>query len=251
MSIRNISLEYYRSTVDGTKLAMEIYWDNVPRPPLVYLHGFSNDLTHVRQLVLQLEMRFFSDFTVINPDMRGRTFSEGLPDLNLLELQDVVDAVSWVANNAHYQDTVTSWNRVFLAGHSGGGGNVLAMLARYPRVFTRAWAACPISDYARWFRETTPRHRQEMLTWVGSTPEEGPLEYQRRSGLYLLEDLSTPLLILHGAQDQVVSVEHSRRYVTKARKLGKPVKYIELPNAGHAPLLTTQTKRKIKQFLFG
>jgi dipeptidyl aminopeptidase/acylaminoacyl peptidase len=44
---------------------------------------------------------------------------------------------------------------------------------------------------------------------------------------------STPLLMLHGAKDQVVPVKQSRSLAQKLKAAGKPATYIEQPQADH------------------
>jgi acetyl esterase/lipase len=45
---------------------------------------------------------------------------------------------------------------------------------------------------------------------------------------------SPPLLVVHGNRDEVVSVNQAREFATRARELGAPIGYAELPYAHHA-----------------
>ena len=47
------------------------------------------------------------------------------------------------------------------------------------------------------------------------------------------EDIALPLLLVHGKKDQVVPFDQSHDMAKKLEKLGKPVQFIEQPEADH------------------
>lgn len=90
-------------------------------------------------------------------------------------------------------------DRVYLMGLSMGGMGTFELLARRPGTFA---AAAPICG--------------------GTNPDLLPI-YAKR----------VPLWIFHGAADQVVKVEHSRRVVEALDELNAKCKYSEYPGVGH------------------
>ena len=59
-----------------------------------------------------------------------------------------------------------------------------------------------MSDYADWFRnDETGEFRDEMLVWIGCTPEQDEEAYRSRSGLTTVRNMLTPAYIVHGETD--------------------------------------------------
>ncbi len=173
----------------------------------------------------------------IRPEMRGRGDSSGRPDCNGYELQDAVDAVEFARKE--FADRILEPEKVYLSGGSGGGGNVFAILGKFPDYFCRAHADCGISDYAEWFRgDHVGEFRDEMEEqgWIGGTPDTCPEAYRSRSGAVTIGNLLTPLILFHGEKDRRVPAEQARILMDAVRRHGKNAlaSYFELPGCGGA-----------------
>lgn len=169
----------------------------------------------------------------ISVEMRGRGDSQGKPDCNGWELQDVVDAVEFAKQT--YADRIADPERVTLIGGSGGGGNVMGLLGKFPDYFCRARAECGIGDYGVWYKnDKVGEFRDEMDVWMGTTPERDPEAYASRSGAVTACNLLTPVIVFHGDRDPRVPVEQARLFVEAARRAGKGhlVEYYELKGVG-------------------
>jgi acetyl esterase/lipase len=68
---------------------------------------------------------------------------------------------------------------------------------------------------------------------LGGTPDEVPEAYRNASPISHVDEESAPFLVIHGAKDFDVPVEHSRRLVEALCEAGVEVVYDELPNADH------------------
>jgi hypothetical protein len=171
------------------------------------------------------------DYFVISPEMRGRGDATGHPDCNGWELQDVIDAVEFARH--HYHDRIVSPEIVFLSGGSGGGGNVFAILGKFPDYFAAARAYYGISDFAFWHTfDRKGEFRDELEgvdgkdpkgrpAWIGGSPETRSEAYRSRGGLTTVSNLLTPTLVFHGASDGRVPVLHARLWVGAAQGLGR------------------------------
>ena len=173
----------------------------------------------------------------IRPEMRGRGRSGGKPDCNGFELQDAVDAVDFARKN--FPDLILEPEKVWLSGGSGGGGNVLAALGKFPDFFCRAHADCGVYDYARWFRDDAVgefRDEMEGQGWIGGTPDTNPEAYRSRSGVTTVGNLLTPLIVFHGEKDFRVPALQAHLLLEEAAKQGKHalLSYFELPGTGGA-----------------
>ncbi|MCK4549201.1 MAG: prolyl oligopeptidase family serine peptidase, partial [Candidatus Krumholzibacteria bacterium] len=110
-------------------------------------------------------------------------------------------------------------DRIYLAGHSMGGHGSWYLGVHYPD----RWAALnPMSgygDYRLW--------NQDIPDW------QVPL-YEDKSACFFLENLlHLPVYNIHGAKDDDVSVEHSRRLMTSLNNLNYQAVYNEDPDKPH------------------
>jgi acetyl esterase/lipase len=127
-------------------------------------------------------------------------------------------------------------NRVTVVGHSAGGQLALWAAApggEYGPTRVRVAAAvglAPVADL-RWAYE----HRcgnGAVESWLGGSPMEHPGRYREASPAERLP-LGIRQLVLHGAPDEDVPVEISRRYAQAAAAAGDAVTFMELPDAAH------------------
>ncbi len=170
-------------------------------------------------------------YFVVEPEMRGRGDATGHPDCNGWELQDVVDAVEFARK--HYRDRIATPGVVLLAGGSGGGGNVFALVGKYPDTFAAARASYGISDYGLWHtfdRKGEFRDELEGIAgkdpkghppWIGGSPETNAEAYRSRGGLTTVGNLLTPTLVFHGSDDARVPVLQARLWVGAAHGAGR------------------------------
>ncbi|MGG1514300.1 prolyl oligopeptidase family serine peptidase [Paenibacillus oryzisoli] len=225
---------YYASSVTpAIKLAVNVLKPVTGKPAsmLVKLHGWHMSMPEPQKRDAPSEHT--EEYLIVQVDMRGRAFSEGEADCNGYELMDAYDAIEFV--KSEYAAYLSDPEIVYLEGGSGGGGNVLAMLGKFPDTFAAASAFYPISDYARWYgQDQTGEFRDDMDIWIGCTPDEELERYEARSGLHLAGNLQTPLYMVHGDGDIRVPVAHARAYASRAQDLGKArlVQYEELPGVG-------------------
>jgi acetyl esterase/lipase len=73
------------------------------------------------------------------------------------------------------------------------------------------------------------------LALMDGTKERHPDRYAAGSPIALLP-AGVPVVCLHGDADSVIPLEHSQRYVAKAKQAGDPAKLITLPGADHPNL---------------
>ncbi len=196
---------------------------------LVNMHGWHGGVKkpHADDVPDPLARNHF----VIVPEMRGRGDATGQPDCNGWELQDVIDAVDFARR--HYRDRIASPELVFLSGGSGGGGNVFALVGKFPDTFAAARAYYGISDYALWHtfdRKGEFRDELEGIDgkdpkgrppWIGGSPATNPEAYRSRGGLTTVGNLLTPTLVFHGSDDARVPVLHARLWVGAAHGAGR------------------------------
>lgn len=234
--------EYPSSTDAKLRLFAKFACETPKGVLLVKMHGWHGQVktTHSDNVPDPADRGYFS----ISPEMRGRGDATGNPDCNGWELQDVIDAVEFARR--HYRDRIANPEIVMLSGGSGGGGNVYALLGKYPDYFTAARATSGMSDYGLWFIfDRKGEFRDELegswaqnpkgwRAWIGGTPETNPEAYRSRGGLTTAGNLLTPTIVFHGADDVRVPALHARLWVGAAHGQGRGalVRYHELAGVG-------------------
>jgi hypothetical protein len=164
-------------------------------------------------------------------EMRGRGRSSGKADLSGWELQDWIDAVEFAKRE--YAEHISDPECVYAEGGSGAGGNVYAIVGKFPDYFSAAIVRSGMSDYALQCElDEIGEFREDCVAWIGGTPGDNPEGYRSRGGITTVRNLLTPLHIDHGETDVRVTIAHARRYVAAARALGRTVKYLEWPDVG-------------------
>jgi hypothetical protein len=142
---------WYASTITSgptgpIALRAELNYDNArPNAPIaVVMHGYSptnGNLDSVRPHAQRLRD---DGFFAISVAMRGRDGSAGVRDSGGLEIHDVYDAVESVKNE--FPALVDPTN-VHITGYSGGGGNVMSAITKFPDYFRVGSSFFGMSDY--------------------------------------------------------------------------------------------------------
>jgi hypothetical protein len=126
-------------------LKAELNYNNgVSNAPIaVVMHGYSasSDIASIRANAQHLRD---AGFFAISPTMRGREGSQGRRDSGGVEIYDIYDAVEAV--KATFAPYVSPAN-VHITGYSGGGGNAMSALTKFPDYFCLGSSFYGMSDY--------------------------------------------------------------------------------------------------------
>lgn len=109
--------------------------------------------------------------------------------------------------------------RVVLTGYSAGGNGTWSLASKHPERFA---AIVPVCGFVSNFKG-----RASAVDYPALAAGDDPYtEIAKKVA-------SLPILIFHGAKDDVVSPDESRKMFAALKKLGATVNYIELPDANH------------------
>ncbi len=171
----------YASRVDGTApLLADVAYvaDGRRKPLLVVMHGYGGGREAVSLDLRELAPR---GVFALAPDMRGRGGSAGRWDSGGLDVHDILDAV--LAALARYPDEIDARN-LNIVGYSGGGGNAIACMVRFPDLFQTAVSFFGISDYGGWHRSGgRPDCNQWMEAALDGTPDQVPGLFEARNAI--------------------------------------------------------------------
>lgn len=210
------SLTFIPKNLDRTK----------KHPLILFAHGgvhsnFGTGYIHiVRELIGQ-------GYSIIATDYRGSTgygheFAEQI-DYGGREVDDVFEGRKWMLSNYSFLDP----KRVGMIGWSHGGLITLMNIFQHPDAFAAAYAGVPVSDLVARMGYKSESYRSifSAKNHIGKTASEDVKEYQRRSPLFHVRELATPLLIHTNTNDEDVNVLEVERLIAALKAEGKKFEY--------------------------
>jgi len=180
---------------------------NKKYPLIVLIHGgvhanFDTYHTHiVRELMAQ-------GYIVVAPEYRGSTgYGESFwknIDYGGLEIQDCDASRAYMIENYSFVDA----SRVGVVGWSHGGLIALMSVFQYPENYSVCFAGVPVSDLIARLGYYDESYRKLFSAdyHIGKTVNQDVEEYRRRSPVWNVEKLKTPLLIHTNTNDDDVNV---------------------------------------------
>jgi poly(3-hydroxybutyrate) depolymerase len=183
------------------------YQKGVPAPLLVALHGGGAsprsillyqglaELAEERGYIVVAPMGYTTRGGFGNPGRNGRRSPgdpENVSELSELDVMNVLAAVR--------REYTVDPNRIYLMGHSMGGGGTWHLGIKYPDI----WAAlAPVA----------------------------PGIYTSPDALAAIK--TTPVIVIQGDADRAVSIETTRTWVAKMKELGMRYEYLEVAGGDH------------------
>ncbi|CAN5507596.1 hypothetical protein BH23ACI1_BH23ACI1_21400 [soil metagenome] len=184
--------------------------------------------------------QFFANrgYAVLSPNFRGSTgFGQEFLNAGNNEWgQKMQDDLTWGARHLIEQG-IADPKRIGVLGGSYGGYAALAGVAFTPDVYAAAVSIVGPSNLLT-LLESIPPYWEAVRTMFHvrmgdpNTPE-GKKQLERQSPLFSAERISTPLLVIQGANDPRVKKAESDQIVIALRDRGFPVEYLVAPDEGH------------------
>lgn len=204
---------------------------------LLSLHGGPADRTSLKFSQL---FQVFADhgITVVAPNPRGSIGCGADFHRQIVGAWGGPDLADVLALARHVRDHRPGGRPLLLHGASYGGFLALLALAAEPGLWHRALAEAPMLSGDLLYPQAGPEVRA-MIDRLGGRAlvedELGPRDVLRRLHL-----ITTPLAVVHGADDPVVPPSQSDRLAAELERLGrKPgtdFSYLRVPGAEHSPL---------------
>ncbi|MBP2367510.1 S9 family peptidase [Pseudonocardia parietis] len=165
---------------------------------------------------------------------------------------DVIDALDWAIAQGY-----TDRGRVAIYGSSYGGYAALVGAAFTPDRFAAAISYTGMSDLTDLARSVVPFARRAVVNSYGrymGDPDDPAQEADMlaRSPISRVDDITAPMLLVHGSQDVRVVQRHSDRVVEALRARGAEVEYLLNEREGHwfvNPASNIELYRTLEQFL--
>lgn len=180
----------------------------------LYLRGGIKNVGKVRPARIA---HFASEgFIVFAPYYRGNQGGEGNEDFGGEDREDAFAAFQLLKS-------LPRVGFIHVFGFSRGGVMALMTGLQFSEAASIVtWGG--VSDMSLTYEERKDL-RKMMKRVIGGTPGKYPGRYEERTPLYELEKLAAPVLIIHGVNDQNVSVEHAYRLERRLKMLNKQVEF--------------------------
>ncbi len=245
--------EYFTfESFDGTEIGALLY-DSGERPsPLVVNPHGGPRAADFKRFDLYTQFLAARGYSVLQINYRGST-GRGKAYVDLLmddwgggEQRDVAEATRLVADYDWIDD-----DRVVVFGGSYGGYSAYCQMTMYPEEYDAGIAWIGLTDLTDMFENTMPHFRTELMEKYLGTPEDNPDLYEDRSPINYAENLSAPLLMVHGINDRRVPISQARLFRDRLDELGYEAgedgdyEYVELGEEGHA---SSDINQKIRLF---
>ncbi|HZK05686.1 MAG TPA: S9 family peptidase [Actinomycetaceae bacterium] len=200
-------------------------------PVLVLVHGGPTSATSAGYSSF---VQFWTTrgFAVLDVNYRGSTgygreYRESLNGRwGLVDIEDVASGVAALADLG-----LVDGNRAVIRGGSAGGYTVLRALTATD-TFAAGTSRYGIADLAILAAETHKFESRYTERLVGPYPAAATV-YRDRSPLYHLEDLTAPVLLLHGEEDKVVPPSQAIKMAEAIDAAGGDVELVMYPGEGH------------------
>ncbi|KAL5512362.1 hypothetical protein ACEPAG_3354 [Sanghuangporus baumii] len=162
----------------------------------------------------------------------GRKYIERLDEQwGIVDISDCADAVQALASSPFNEINLA---RVMITGGSAGGYVVLQSLcSERSETYVAGTSSYGISDLFNLAKFTHKFESHYMDKLLGGRPEEIPDVYKARSPVYHADQINVPLLLLQGADDQVVPKEQSEAIRDAIEARGGVVVYKLFEGEGH------------------
>lgn len=181
-----------------------------PFPAVVLAHGYIDPAVYVRGQGMTRERGYLAErgYVTLHVDYRNHAESDDDPDYQLrMRLgysADVINAVKALRGS----DVPVADDRIAYFGRSMGGGVVLKALAAEPGLVQAAapWASVSsleAQNFDRFQRDDAEDDaRTSALARRWGLPEDNPQFWQRNSSRPYLDQITEPVLMVHGRADQ-------------------------------------------------
>ncbi|MDZ7372994.1 MAG: S9 family peptidase [candidate division KSB1 bacterium] len=218
--------------IEGILIYPPGYEEGAPVPLIVAVHGgpFARFRNVFRQGYM-LQVLAGRGYAILAPNPRGSSgYGDRFGQANRYDLgggdfRDILAGVDQVVRLG-----VADSNRLGVMGGSYGGYMTNWIISQTDRFRAAVSMYGIFSLLTDWSNSVQPSWEKMYL---GSYYWEDLQPYLERSPAFHVQKIRTPVLILHGEEDDLTAVANSREMYQALRVLGRTVKFVVYPREGH------------------
>jgi len=240
-------------TFDGKQIPAFLYKPKNatgPVPYILYLHGgpeaqFRPSFSRIFQYLLQ------RGFGILAPNVRGSTgYGKEYTQLDnykkrMDSVRDGIEGAKWLLAKRY-----TVPGKLAINGGSYGGFMVLRSIQVEPELFSAASESVGIANFVTFLKNTKPYRRAAREVEYGPLSDETFLK--SISPMTYLDQIKTPLLIFHGANDPRVPLSETEQVIDqlKKRSVTAEVKIFADEGHGNTKLRNIMEQAKLMVYFF-
>lgn len=234
---------------DGVALSGQLFraGSEDKSPLLVKIHGGPH-MCYGSGFDLETQIALGKGFCVLAPNLRGssglgsqfRSLSVG--QWGLSDYQDLTAFVDSVE-----RDDRIDGSRLYLQGGSYGGYLTNWALTRSAR-FKAAVSERSVSNLVSKYGTADNGFTTNLAEMAGADLfDESVSALVERSPLFFADEVSTPVLLIHGEMDYRCPIEQSEQFFIALRRLGKEVEFIRFPGESHSLSYSGRPDRRMER----
>ncbi|QZE14562.1 S9 family peptidase [Halosquirtibacter laminarini] len=203
---------------------------NKKYPVIVYVYGgphaqLVQDRWHysARWWQFYMAQQGYIAFTLDNrgSSNRGKEFEQVIHrNLGIHETEDQMKGIEYLKSLSYVDDS-----RIGVHGWSFGGFMTMNLMFRHPEVFKVGVSGGGVVDWSLYEIMYGERYMDR--------PQENPEGYKECNMVNHLKDLKGDLLLIHGAMDSTVVMQHSYKMLRESIKQSRQIDYFVYPTAPH------------------
>ena len=209
--------------------------DHVPAggaPVIVDIHGGPE--SQRRPSFRSLKQYFLNNgYAVFEPNVRGSSgYGKAYASLDdvrnrMDSVKDLKAGVEWLHDHPDADN-----DRIVAYGGSYGGFMVLSALTEYPELWAAGIDVVGIANFVTFLENTSDWRRSLREAEYGSLEDDREF-LEEISPSNNINNIESPLFVLHGENDPRVPVSEAEQIVEDAREQGVPVRKLIFPDEGH------------------
>jgi dipeptidyl aminopeptidase/acylaminoacyl peptidase len=211
---------------------------NATTPLIVYPHG-GPELRDTLEFDPVVQYLTALGYAVFQPNYRGssgfgRSFAEaGYREWGGLMQDDISDGVRWLIEEGRADP-----DQICIVGFSYGGYAALAGAATTPDLYRCAIAGAPVTEFFDFldFKEDSSDDVYDYWVDLLGNPRADRADradMTARSPVHMADQITIPVFLYHGDDDDLVPVEQSRRMAEAMTEHGVDHVYLEVPDGRH------------------
>lgn len=237
----------------GRPILVDVFYNKSTekKPVVIYCHGFKGFKDWG---VFNLVARDFANqdfvFVKFNFSYNGTTEEnpEECPDPEAfaknnfsIELDDLGQVIDWLDDMQEIPSEEIDINKIYLLGHSRGGGIALLKAAEDERIkkvvtwaavndFAKSWTAERLDIWKeKGYQEVENKRTGQVLKMYYQLVEDYFIHKRRLDIPGAVKKLKIPVMVIHGTEDEGVPVEHA----LEIKRWNPDIQLELIPGAGH------------------
>ncbi len=200
-------------------------------PTIIHVHG-GPEAQFRPYFIRHFQYLMLNGFAVLAPNVRGSSgYGHAYMQLDnytnrLDSVRDIGAAVDWLIAEGYTDEA-----HLGIKGGSYGGYMVMAAITEMPGRFAAAEESVGIVNFVTFLQNTADYRRALREAEYGPLTD---LEFlESISPIHKIDQIQTPLLVIHGENDSRVPVGEARQIIEALEARNQPVQALIFPDEGH------------------